>query len=227
MISSSNKQSWFYSISIIWEIFRKSPLSQIHPQIFQEPKKANQVEQVLSEFSRCIQVKLTLLSSSTHIYSMVIRMSCLSRWLVALCCVRGVPWTVVALQEPYCSLWLEERWVRASTSLMILAGVCKAWAAAASCIKITTLNVWICVHLCMWQQVCGDGRNAVSQHQIPWAAGKDGLSGQTPGESLHGDNSLYLIIKPGTVRSQKYWRWRSFSSGFFSLTLEGGALVKH
>lgn len=40
-------------------------LLRTHPQIFQEPKKANQVEQVLSDFSRCIQVKLTLLTHLT------------------------------------------------------------------------------------------------------------------------------------------------------------------
>ena len=31
--------------------------------------------------------------------------------------------------------------------------------------------------------MCGDGGNAVSQHQVPRAAGKDALSGQTHGET--------------------------------------------
>lgn len=35
---------------------KDDPLFHFPVQIFQEPKKANQVEQVLTEFSRCIQV---------------------------------------------------------------------------------------------------------------------------------------------------------------------------
>lgn len=46
-----------------------SKLSQLLPQIFQEPKKANQVEQVLSEYSRCIQVKPSPLKTQPSSYT--------------------------------------------------------------------------------------------------------------------------------------------------------------
>lgn len=39
-------------MSLFWEMFS------VYLQIFQEPKKANRVEQVLLEYSRCIKVRL-------------------------------------------------------------------------------------------------------------------------------------------------------------------------
>uniref|UniRef100_A0A7N6AYL9 Helicase ATP-binding domain-containing protein n=1 Tax=Anabas testudineus TaxID=64144 RepID=A0A7N6AYL9_ANATE len=59
--------SYDYSRRIIAHWEASGALSRLSnkKKIFQEPKKANQVEQVLSDFSRCIQVKLTLLTHLT------------------------------------------------------------------------------------------------------------------------------------------------------------------
>ena len=48
--------------------------------------------------------------------------------------------------------------------------------------------------------MCGDGGDAVPQHQVPGAAGEDVVSGQTPGETPH------CIHNPGkNYRLCKYW----------------------
>ena len=133
-----------------------SKLSQLLSQIFQEPKKANQVEQVLSEFSRCIQVKQSLLkhqpsSSPLTIHSSWVTASTIDTICTSFSFVRGVLQIPAGSQERCCSLWSEERWVRASISQMTWAGVC-IWTTG-GCILPKAYSTKCCF-LCAYDHRC-------------------------------------------------------------------------